>query len=364
MKDLFKVLLLAMLIIATVACDNDDDEQGKDLDDVVFVLNEGSTSGSVSLVNIKTNEVVNDAYFKANNEIPLGSYPQSIAASDDYLVIAVTATDEKGHIEVVDNETMKHVMAITNVGYPRGVVVDGNYAYVSNGNSYGEVITINLETLEEEGERITVSNGPEQMVIIGRKLYVACSGGWSNDGTSVDVINLDSKTIEKSITTLNCPRDMVADAANNLWVYCGGVTEYDSNWNAVGITGQGLTKINTANSMVENFDFSSPSSSFSAKRLAVSADKMTLYFARGKSIFDVDYMATEIDEQNAFLTLGDKYLEVYGLDVNPETDNLWVCGSTGYSTETDMLVYSNKGMETTKYTVGVLANSVAFEFED
>ncbi len=355
-----KVLNLALgLLVASVlfvSCSSDDNEipqlKGN------FVLNEGSTNGSISLIDKDDNVTLN--YFASVNSIALGQYPQSLAMNDEYAFIVVTTGSGAGYVEVVTAVDFKHYATIEGFSYPREIAFADGKAYVSNGNGVtgtypnqvkqnNEVFVIDLNTMTKTKE-ITVGAGPEKMIVSGNKLYVANSGGWSNDDNTVSVIDLDTDEVVKTITVKSCPKDMVKDTNGDLWVYCSGVPDY-SNYPNVSYTNAGISKIDGDTQDVNSFDLTNLSTS-GIKNIAISKDKKTVYFM-SDAVYAMNITDTALPTT--------KFVEAtfYGMDVNPKNNNLWLCEGTNPG---KVLVYSSNGEKLKEFTVGAIPNSTMFSY--
>ncbi len=352
-----KVLNLALgLLVASVlfvSCSSDDNEipqlKGN------FVLNEGSTNGSISLIDKDDNVTLN--YFAAVNSIALGQYPQSMAMNDEYAFIVVTTGSGAGYVEVVTAVDFKHYATIDGFSYPREIAFADGKAYVSNGNGVSgtypnqikqnnKVYVIDLKTMTKTKE-ITVGAGPEKMIVAGNKLYVANSGGWSNDDNTVSVINLDTDEVVNTITVKSCPKDMVKDANGDIWVYCGGVP----SWSSVNGSGPAIAKISVATNNVTEWETSNVTTT-GLKNIAISKDKKTVYY-----MTDAVY-ALNIKDAALPTT---KFVDAtfYGMDVNPKNGNLWLCEGTNPG---KVLVYASNGEKLKEFTVGAMPNSTMFSY--
>ncbi len=316
----------------------------------VFVLNEGNSTGSVSLIDVAGN--VTNNYFKATNGIELGQYPESIAVNDEYAFIVVTTGTGAGYILVVDRATLEVEKTISGLSYPREIVLLENKAYISNGSGEGVVYIVDLKTLTMNSTSIAVGHGPEKMVVSNNKLYVANSGGWSNDDNTVSVINLNTLTVENTITVKSCPKDMVVDADGNVWVNCGGVPDY-SNYPNVSYTDAGLSKINIEDNSVVSWEIANPSGT--VKNIAISKDKTIIYYL-ADAVYAMDITATDLPTTK----LIDK--SFYGIDVHPVTDKLWLCESVDATTAGKVEVYLANGTKETEYSVGAMPNSSVFVY--
>ncbi|MCW3786904.1 YncE family protein [Plebeiibacterium sediminum] len=349
MRKIAKLAFYALIFSLLVVSCTDDEENYGLYGKGVYVLNEGSASGSVSYINTDNDDVTN-GIFALNNGVPLGQYPQSMAFSKDYLVIVVTTSNGAGSIEIVDKETMLSVAAFTELSYPREVTIYDNKAYVTNGSGEGVVYVVDLKTLTMNSTSIAVGHGPEKMVVSNDKLYVANSGGWLNDDNTVSVINLNTLTVENTITVKACPKDMVVDADGNVWVNCGGAPDY-SNYPNVSYTDAGLSKINTEDNSVTSWPIANPSGT--VKNMAVSPDGSTIYFV-SDAVYAMEVSSSTLPSA--------KFIDdtFYGIDVNPDNGDVWVCDQLSYSDPSVVKCYSKEGAFKAEYTVGVSPNSCMF----
>ncbi len=353
-----KVLNLALgLLIASVlfvSCSDDDNEIPRLKGN--FVLNEGSANGSISLID-EDDQVTLNYFSSVNSGVTLGQYPQSMAMNGEYAFIVVTTGSGAGYVEVVTASDFIHYATIDGLSYPREIAFANGKAYVSNGNGSdvnyakqnNEVYVVDLKTMTKTGQ-ISVGAGPEKMIVSGNKLYVANSGGWSNDDNTVSVIDVDTDEVVKTITVKSCPKDMVEDANGDIWAYCSGVPDY-SNYPNVSYTNSGLSKIDGDTNDVSSFALTSLSTS-GIKNIAISKDKKTVYFM-SDAVYAMDITATALPTA--------KFIDAtfYGMDVNPKNGNLWLCEGTNPG---KVLVYSSNGEKLKEFTVGAMPNSTTFSY--
>jgi hypothetical protein len=204
-----------------------------------FLLNEanmGSNKASIDYFDSESGNYYQNIYPAINTTetYELGDVGNDIKVYGGKLYAVLNVS---GYVEVMDVRTAKHVAAITVPNLPnlRNIVFDGGYAYVSSYNCPvqvtpdappGCVVKIDTATMTEAG-RVSVGYQPEEMVIRGRKLYVANSGGYRVPGydSTVSVIDLDDFTREqKRITAgINLHR-MELDSDSNIYVSSRGDT--------------------------------------------------------------------------------------------------------------------------------------------
>lgn len=135
-------------------------------------------------------------------------------------------------VEVMDARTAKHISAIP-VPNARYLAFSGKYAYVSSyagevklndpNARLGYVAKIDTATLQIVGE-CTVGYQPEEMAILGDKLYVANSGGYrvGNYDNTISVIDLKTFTEEGKIPVAINLHRLLADEQGMLWVTSRG----------------------------------------------------------------------------------------------------------------------------------------------
>ncbi len=230
---IISLILLFLLILA--GCDTVDDDGRAEPDVVgVIVVNQGNFSdgnGSISVYDPETGQVRPSAISN------LGSILQSAAVIGDLLYVTAN-TGER--VDVFDAETLQQVDQIEDVVSPRYVAARGRTAYVTNlfgaSGSFtgGKVTVIDLDVHEKTNE-IEVGDNPEGMALVDDRLYVANFG--FGEGSTVSVIDLGSEAVVDTID-VDCdgPRFLVADADDEVFVFCTGRTIFDENFEPIGET--------------------------------------------------------------------------------------------------------------------------------
>lgn len=198
-----------------------------------YLLNEGNMGmnrATIDYFDYTTGTYTRDIYSERNPEIvkELGDVGNDIKiyGSKAYAVINCS-----NYIEVIDVATAKHVGSI-NVPNCRYLAFSEGKAYISSYSGpvqispnaeVGFVAEIDTATLTLT-RKVMVGYQPEEMVIRGRKLYVANSGGYRvpNYDRTVSVIDLDTFTeIKKIDVAINLHR-MQMDARGDIYVSSRG----------------------------------------------------------------------------------------------------------------------------------------------
>ncbi|MEV5508435.1 Ig-like domain repeat protein [Streptomyces orinoci] len=151
-----------------------------------YVLNEGDTPGTVSVISTATNAVL--------TTIRVGSFPFGAAATPNGASVYVTNTAD-GTVSVI-NTAVNAVTATITVGSgPLGVAVspDGRQAYVANSDGPGTVSVINTAT-NAVTAGITLGGGP-----------MGVAAAVTPDGSNVYVTNNVDDTVNVISTVSNAP---------------------------------------------------------------------------------------------------------------------------------------------------------------
>jgi len=188
-----------------------------------FVLNEGiMTQGNASITYI-SNDINNieQSVFKGVNGINLGDVAQSMFTHEDKAYIIVNNSDK---VEVVNRYTMEKITTIQSaeIKNPRYMVEYDGKGYLSTwgvpeNESDDKIIIIDLATDNIIGS-IEIGFVPNEMVVVGNKLYVEIQGWYSVfTENKIDVVNLDNNTVVKTIEVGAFPNAIVA-YANDVYV--------------------------------------------------------------------------------------------------------------------------------------------------
>jgi len=241
--QLFKYLLLGCIILGYSACRKDAQpipEQDKPLlppdpTAVVkgfYLLNEGNMNmnkASLDYLDYTTGQYRRNIYNQTNPDVTkgLGDVGNDIGIYGSKVYVVVNVSNK---VEVLNAKTGKRISLI-NIDNCRYVTFHNGKAYVS---AYlgkvgdpkapnGAVNEIDTATLQIT-RKITVGRQPEEMAIVGEKLYVANSGGYSppNYERTVSVIDLASFSELKRIdVAINLDR-VKADKYGDIYVTSRG----------------------------------------------------------------------------------------------------------------------------------------------
>ena len=267
-------------------------------------------------------------------------------------------------VEVMDVRDARH---ITQISIPncRYITFNGKYAYVSSyagpveldpNARKGYVAKIDTTSLQVVAECI-VGYQPEEMVVVGNKLYVANSGGYMapNYDKTVSVIDLDQFKVVKTIEAgINLHR-MQKDRFGNIYVSSRG--DYGSTPSKTFVISTVTDKV------VETLDLL-PNSG-----MAVCGDSLYVYSAEWSNAlqkntitYDIYNMKTRTVDSRTMISDGTKenIKAPYGIAVNPDSRDFFIADAKDYVTPGTLYCFSKDGTVKWQVTTGDIPAHIAF----
>lgn len=346
-RKLVLIGLMAFQILSFTACQDDENDQATI--DGIYVINEGyfqANNASITLINPDNQETVQNYFYDVNN-YSLGDIAQDLSFHGEKGYIIVNNSHK---MEIIDKESFESLAVIENLSYPRQFIgIDDSKGYISDGTSAtGEnahllVVDLNEYTITDS---IEVGKGPESMLKKDNRVFVANMGGFST-GNTVSVIDSDQDTTLKTIEVAKKPADLVEDANGNIWVYCKGALDlntykYDAR----------LIKINPENYETETYPIGEMGS-YGNYLMDISPDLQSIYYVGTEGVYEMDVNAASLPDSPVINMIP------YGVDVNPETGNIF-CVASGQSSGYAIRYGSDHTlMDSTR--VGISPNAVVFE---
>lgn len=345
------MILLAVASFSFFSCEEDETTPDITINNLkgMFVVCEGgfnTSDADITYFHPDSLSSIKGLYEKANGA-SLGSILQSFTVVDTMGFLVVTNSQK---VTVVSMKNFKKIKSIDGFSYPRNIIkATDDVVYIANGNGYADnyIYTINLETLTKT-DSVAVGAGPEKMVNVNNNIYVANSGGYTNSGNTVSIINTTTFKVAGSATVGNVPTDLVVDANNNVWVYCKGVPDY-TNYPNVTYTGSAISKIST-NGTITSLPISAVTT-MGINCLAIDKSGKTLYF-----VADGTYKMSINDTQLPTTKFNDTAF--YGIEVDPATGS--IIGLDDVNSKARIL--NTDGTEIKNFDTGLYPNSICFEY--
>lgn len=246
------LLLMAILFICMVSCRQDEvvtppvvtpvtppdtitspSEDGKTLLGF-YLLNEGnmgSNKSTLDYMDLTTGEYRRNIYGDANPSVPkeLGDVGNDLKIYGERLYAVINSSNK---VEVMDKFTAKRIGQI-DIPNCRYIQFQGAFAYITSYagpveinpdyQQTGYVAKVDTATLQEAA-RCLVGFQPDDLEIVGEKIYVANSGGYMTPSyeNTVSVIDINSFTEIKRIEVEPNLQRLRADKYGNLWVTSRG----------------------------------------------------------------------------------------------------------------------------------------------
>jgi len=347
------ILTVAITMLFIFSCTEDpDDYLVEAFTNGAFISCEGSFgtgNASISYYSNLSDSIYNDIFYNANGR-SVGDVLQSVAIHNEnaYLVV-----NNSSKVEVVNTSNFKVQGVISGVLSPRYLVASDKTAYVS---CWGDnsVKIVDLNTNEITGS-ISVSSGPDKMIIQNEKLYVANSGGWGVDSV-ITIVDINTNEVVKSIEVKYAPVDLVVDQQGDIWVLCFGKIIYgpEDPYPILEETASKLFKIDTETDLVvleeTLFETQHP--------MHLEIDNTgALYFGGGYTFGGIYTMEIAGGVQTPIKIVEDY---AYGFNINPNTNELFVTLSPSYTSAGILKRYNTDGNELGSYECGISPNGSAF----
>ncbi len=197
--------------------------------------NMGSNKCTVDYLDLVTGKYNRNIYSERNPStvMELGDVGNDIQVYGSRMWMVINCSDK---VEVVDAKTCRRIGQV-NIPNCRNVTFNDRYAYISSyvgpvdlnaGAQIGMVYKVDTLTLQTVAT-VEVGYQPEELVIVGEKLYVANSGGYiaPQYDRTVSVVDLPTMREERRIDVAPNLHRCRADQYEQLWVSSRG--DYDKN---------------------------------------------------------------------------------------------------------------------------------------
>jgi len=345
---------IALVFIAAifVSCedDNDNNKIPGTYENGILISNEGAWgagNGSISYYSYDGDSITNKIFQNTNGRM-LGDVIQDIETNDDRIYIVVNASNK---VEVANRYTMEQRGTIEFLNNPRYAKVANNgRLYVSQWGYKGKVHIFDGESLEQI-DSVEVGIGPEELLAYQNYVYVANGGGYGFDNT-ISIIDTENNQQVTKITVGDCPKSMVMDANNKLWVLCHGYITYDANYNIASQTASQLVQVDPqTNEVVQTIDISP---TLHPAKLAIANDGKTLYYGGlgVQGIYAMDISETTAPTEPLI------DIAAYGFGTEEERDVIYVGVAPSFTESGKLVRFNYEGKQLGEYNVGVGPNGI------
>lgn len=330
-----------------------------------FLVNEGnmgSNKCTIDHFDARSGGYLRNIYPERNPGVvkELGDVGNDIAIYGNQLYVVVNCSNL---IEVMDVYTAEHIGSIS-IPNCRYIVFDGNRGYVS---SYagpvqidpearpGKVVEFDVQSLAITRE-VVVGYQPEEMVISGGRLYVANSGGYRypNYDRTVSVVDLSSFEVVNTIDVAINLHRMEKDNYGRIYVSSRG--DYYG-------TGSDIYVIDIATeSVIGNLGIAASEMCIDDDKLYTISTEWSYTTNQNEISYAVyDTAKGQIISRNFITDGSEKEITLpYGLAINPETKEIYVCDATNYVTPGYLYCFTPDGQFKWKVRTGDIPAHIAF----
>jgi DNA-binding beta-propeller fold protein YncE len=329
-----------------------------------YLLNEGNMGMNLSTLDYydrSTGVYKSNIYSQINPGATkeLGDVGNDIGIYGSKLYAVINMSDK---VDVLDTHSAKRIgqISIRNCRYItfyKGKAYVSSYAATIGDASAGagyiaEVDTATLQILRT----VAVGRQPEEMAIVGDKLYIANSGGYSPPRyeRTVSVVDMNTfKEIKRIDVAINLHR-VKADKYGDVYVTSRG--DYYNIHSK-------LYVINTQKDIVKD------SFNLAASNLAIAGDSAYVYSAEWSYITNkntVSYAIINVKDETKvtdnFITDGiDKEIRTpYGIAIDPENGDIYVTDAKNYLLPGTLYCFSKAGKKRWSVTAGNIPAHFAF----
>ncbi|MCX6224210.1 MAG: hypothetical protein NTV01_05590, partial [Bacteroidia bacterium] len=337
------------LLFCSCVKDNSDAEADAGFLHGAFITNEGgfgNSNGSVSYFDTDSAYMINHVFELANGR-PLGDVVQSVAVAGEKGFIVVNNSQK---VEVVDLKTFESIGVIEGLEYPSFfLAINDKKGYLTDGNFSGHIYVIDIELLKII-DTIPCGNGPEKMILFGKSVLVANSGGWGNDST-LTVIDTDSDKVTATWAVGMNPADLVLDKDNQLWVLCKGKVTWNPDYTIGQETSSVLVVLDPESGRLkQNLNIGTIGDFYWPLRMGINKNKDRIYYLEAGGVYSISSSGSQL------MISGN----LYGFGVDPETDMIYTLYAPSFTTSGLMYRYNPDGIRLDSLEVGIGPSQIVF----
>jgi len=309
----------------------------------IYVLNQGGfgdNNSTLSYYSYSTKILTSDLFSSANGGAKLGDVGNDLGIYGSKMYIIVNNSNK---VDIVNAHT--GVLIKSDSLYQcRSVVFYKNDAFITSYNGTVAVMDTSSLTINSS---ITVGADPEQMAIVGSKLYVANSGGlnFGSPDSTVSVVDLTTMKQIKLITVIADPTSVTADTLGHVYVLSFG------NFSNIAA---GMTVINDATDAV----VSQPTVSL-GNNIPLYQQHGFIYYPTSTNAIATYNAKTQSAGSANFITDGTTIISPYAISGDPNTGEIFVTDAVDYNSNGVLYAFDKTGKKEYQLTVGVNPGKIA-----
>lgn len=316
-------------------------------DGILFIINEGNfqySNASLSVYNAENNEVVNEAFIKANG-MKLGDVAQSMTIHDGKGWIVVNNSNV---VFAIDPVNCKEKGRIENLTFPRYMhFVSDSKAYITqlwdNRIAIADPRTYSITGHIEVPGMKPGTGSTEQMVGYGNFVFCNC---WSYQNR---IIKIDTRSDEvvASLEVGIQPNSLALDCNGKLWT----VTDGGYEGSPFGFEPPALIRIDPETFTIEaKFSFTLGDT---CSEICLNGSKDRIFWIND-DIWEMDVNASAPPSE-PFLKAGNTLY--YGLTIAPSSGDVYIADAIDYQQSGRIYRYSHEGELIGQFNVGISPGS-------
>lgn len=337
--------------------------------DGFYLLNEGNMGNNKSTLDYfdyKEGTYYKNIYAERNPTVvkELGDVGNDLLIYGEKMYAVINCSHK---VEVMNANDATRIAQI-DIPNCRYIVGNEGYVYVS---SYvgpvqidptapkGAVFKVDTLSMQVVGS-VEVGYQPEEMTIVGNRLYVVNSGGYMppNYDNTISVIDLDKFTLCDVIQldkTANFHR-LDHDSMGRLWLSSRGNYFGDMNSNLYVVDPKGKQIIKDMGIPVSDMWVDGNYAYIISAEWSYVTGKNTVSYAK------IDMQSMEILDRNIIKDGSDANIKIpYGIAVNPITKDFYVTDAKSYVVSGTLYCYGSDGVMKWKQTAGQIPAHFAFK---
>lgn len=337
--------------------------------DGFYLLNEGNMGNNKSTLDYfdyKEGTYYKNIYAERNPTVvkELGDVGNDLLIYGEKMYAVINCSHK---VEVMNANDATRIAKI-DIPNCRYIVGNEGYVYVS---SYvgpvqidptapkGAVFKVDTLSMQVVGS-VEVGYQPEEMTIVGNRLYVVNSGGYMppNYDNTISVIDLDKFTLCDVIQldkTANFHR-LDHDSMGRLWLSSRGNYFGDMNSNLYVVDPKGKQIIKDMGIPVSDMWVDGNCAYIISAEWSYVTGKNTVSYAK------IDMQSMEILDRNIIKDGSDANIKIpYGIAVNPITKDFYVTDAKSYVVSGTLYCYGSDGVMKWKQTAGQIPAHFAFK---
>ena len=337
--------------------------------DGFYLLNEGNMGNNKSTLDYfdyKEGTYYKNIYAERNPTVvkELGDVGNDLLIYGEKMYAVINCSHK---VEVMNANDATRITKI-DISNCRYIVGNEGYVYVS---SYvgpvqidptapkGAVFKVDTLSMQVVGS-VEVGYQPEEMTIVGNRLYVVNSGGYMppNYDNTISVIDLDNFTLCDVIQldkTANFHR-LDHDSMGRLWLSSRGNYFGDMNSNLYVVDPKGKQIIKDMGIPVSDMWVDGNYAYIISAEWSYVTGKNTVSYAK------IDMQSMEILDRNIIKDGSDANIKIpYGIAVNPITKDFYVTDAKSYVVSGTLYCYGSDGVMKWKQTAGQIPAHFAFK---